>query len=179
MKDCMSSETSFSFRRIRWLALWIVFAGASLLPVIWGFPVYAMVFSALIVGGGMAAGIEWYVQHELRKHAQRSLEVLAEDQRKALEQQYHMREFLQRALDALPTALFVKNADHRYVMINRAFNDLLGRESKEILGRQTSELFPNNLTDFIDKTPDQSLGGFPLQTEEHEESFIDGYGQRR
>lgn len=179
MKDGMSSKTSFSFRRIRWLALWAVFAGASLLPVLLGFPVYAIVFSALLAGGLMAAGNEWYVQHELRKHAERSLEILAEDQRKALEQQSHMREFLQRALDALPTALFVKNTDNRYVMVNRAFNNLLGRESKEILGRKTGDLFPGNLTEFIDNGPSQNAEGFPPQTEEHEESFIDGYGQRR
>ena len=175
----MPAEKSFPLRRVRWLVLCVALASAALLPCFLTARPWLQVLLSLLIGGLLAGGIEYYVQHELHKHAQRSLEVLAQDQRKLLEQQSHMREFLQRVLDALPTALFVKDSNHHYMMSNRAFNDLLGRRPEEIQGKTTVELVPAELAAVIDSEDDNQLGSFAQQTEEREESLIDGYGQLR
>lgn len=60
--------------------------------------------------------------------------------RAALAKQAQLLDYFQRLLDALPTPVFVRNAQGCFVMSNRALNDLFGRPPAEILGKTFGEL---------------------------------------
>jgi len=52
------------------------------------------------------------------------------------------RAFLERLVDALPTPVFVKRRDHRFIMVNDALCTMLGRPRYALLGKSDQELFP-------------------------------------
>jgi PAS domain S-box-containing protein len=62
-------------------------------------------------------------------------------QRRAFEEVEHAQQFLQAVLDALPTAVSVKDERGRYVMANRELLRRAGRPAEDIIGRTTVELF--------------------------------------
>ena len=47
---------------------------------------------------------------------------------------------LRALLDAVPQLLYVKDAEGRYVFVNRAFAELVGRPIENVLGRTLKEL---------------------------------------
>jgi PAS domain-containing protein len=51
-----------------------------------------------------------------------------------------VRAFIQRLIDNLPGAFYVKDAESRYVMVNEAFARERGRSSAEIVGRTSAEV---------------------------------------
>ena len=57
--------------------------------------------------------------------------------------------FLDTIVQLLPTALIVKSArDGRYVLINKAAEDMLGLSSQEMIGKDARELFPREAESF-------------------------------
>src|SRR5215204_1914054 len=51
-------------------------------------------------------------------------------------------DILQAVIDATPDAIFVKDLDGRYVVVNSAAAHFLGRSPSEIIGKQDLELYP-------------------------------------
>lgn len=62
-------------------------------------------------------------------------------QRRAFEEVEHAQQFLQAVLDALPTAVTVKDDRGRYLMANREMLRRVGRPVGDIIGKTTAELF--------------------------------------
>jgi len=56
-------------------------------------------------------------------------------QRAAVGAMERHREFVVRILDSLPNPAYVKDQEHRWVLVNRAFADLLGMEPGDLVGR--------------------------------------------
>lgn len=52
------------------------------------------------------------------------------------------REYLVRLIDVIPDPVAVKDCESRYVLVNRAFADAVGRAAADIAGRLTIELLP-------------------------------------
>lgn len=81
-----------------------------------------------------------------RSELQRAVETaLARDvaeQRRAASAIRSEAAFLQQLVDALPTPIFYKDAERRYVLCNDAFAAFLGRRREEIVGKSVFELVP-------------------------------------
>ncbi|WP_320044537.1 ATP-binding protein [uncultured Desulfobacter sp.] len=73
---------------------------------------------------------------------------------------------LQTILDAIPDFISLQNAQGRYVSVNKAFCDMLGRSQKQIVGRFNKDLFPSAIAKRYDEE-DRSvlLSGTPLVKE--------------
>jgi two-component system CheB/CheR fusion protein len=52
------------------------------------------------------------------------------------------RPFLESVVDALPSPLFVKDEQHRWILMNERFCRLVGRPREQLLGRSDPEFFP-------------------------------------
>ncbi|MEM2601381.1 MAG: PAS domain-containing protein [Candidatus Bathyarchaeia archaeon] len=57
--------------------------------------------------------------------------------------------FLRSIIDNLPDPVFVKDREFRYVMVNKAYANYLGRTEDEILGKTDYELYPKEQADFF------------------------------
>src|SRR5205814_8175409 len=56
------------------------------------------------------------------------------------------RHLLRMVMDGMPDIIILKDAEARYVMLNRAHHILTGYPDEEVLGRRTTELdFPEDL----------------------------------
>jgi PAS domain S-box-containing protein len=59
-------------------------------------------------------------------------------------------DILQAVIEATPDAIFVKDLDGRYVLVNRAFARFIGKPASDIVGRDDFELYPNaDARDFV------------------------------
>ena len=62
------------------------------------------------------------------------------------------RAFLDAVIDALPAMVVVKDLDHRFVLVNRAGEDLLGFNSADMLGKSAHDMFPADQADaFVER----------------------------
>ena len=57
--------------------------------------------------------------------------------------------FLDTVVESLPAMLVVKDKDHRFVLINRAGEALLGVDRADVIGRTDHDLFPKDQADFF------------------------------
>ncbi|MBF0475017.1 MAG: PAS domain S-box protein [Deltaproteobacteria bacterium] len=85
---------------------------------------------------------------------------LIEDERK---HQFH---FLQTLIDAIPSPVFYKDTDGRYLGINRAFEDYIGLSKDKLLGRTVYDVAPSDLAERYHEM-DQALFNRP-GTQEYE-----------
>ena len=51
-------------------------------------------------------------------------------------------DILQAVIEAIPDAIFVKDLEGRYVLVNEAAARFLGKSLEEIVGRKDLELYP-------------------------------------
>ena len=51
-------------------------------------------------------------------------------------------EFLKELLEIIPDPVFVKDSSHKYLLVNKAFTDILGKNADSILGKTELDLFP-------------------------------------
>lgn len=57
--------------------------------------------------------------------------------------------WLQTIIDSLPNPLFIKNADHSFVLVNNAFTDFVGFTKEELLGQKDSDFFLKEQVDIF------------------------------
>lgn len=96
--------------------------------------------------------------------------------RRLEEETRHARTFLDTIVEHLPAMLFVKDArTRRYLLVNRAGAEMIGRPRDELIGRTDRELFANGLQ--YEQNDDEALRtdqiGAPVES-----SFIGKGGQR-
>jgi diguanylate cyclase (GGDEF)-like protein/PAS domain S-box-containing protein len=89
----------------------------------------------------------------------------------------HTRNFLQRVIDHLPVAVFVKDARAEHfgeiLLWNRTIENLLGLKMKEVVGTTAYERFPKDQADFFrQKDQEAFLNGIP---EDIPEELINSY----
>ena len=81
---------------------------------------------------------------------------------------------LDEIIDTIADPLFVKDEQHRFVLVNRAHCELVGRQRHELLGKSDHELFPKSESDVF-RAKDQLV----LETgavNVNEEVFTDNHG---
>ena len=71
-------------------------------------------------------------------------------------------------INSTPTALFVKDIEGRYMMLNAAGASIIGKSFDEIIGRNDSELFPPEIADNIRKSDRQIVTAGKIQIIEEE-----------
>jgi PAS domain S-box-containing protein len=67
------------------------------------------------------------------------------------------RQLLQAIVDGAAAAIWVKDAEGRYLLVNQRFESLLGRSRDEIVGRRDRELYPEEAADRIRVRDEQVL----------------------
>jgi len=90
-------------------------------------------------------------------------------QRRAAEDELkRTREFLDLIIDTIPSIVFVKEPhEHRFVLINKAGEELLGRPREELLGKNVYDLVPRDQADFFTEHDQEVLSsGKPVSVEE-------------
>lgn len=76
------------------------------------------------------------------------------------------KKFLDAVVSNLPSMLFVKDATtHRYLLVNRKAEDLVGRSAESMVGRDDFELFPSRGAAFKKNDAIAVASGRPEQTE--------------
>ena len=84
-------------------------------------------------------------------------------------------EALQQIIDAVPNPIFVKDRQHRWVILNRALTELLGYPQEQLLGSSDFDLFPREQAEvFWAKDDEVFATGRP---NENEEAFTDYAGR--
>lgn len=66
---------------------------------------------------------------------------------------------LQAVIDAIPDPIFVKDREHRWIVVNDAFCALLGRTREQILGRSDPDLFPPEQVEVFWRMDDAVIEG--------------------
>ena len=57
--------------------------------------------------------------------------------------------YLQQVLDAVPTPIYHKDSEGRYLVVNKAFAESAGKDRQDILGRTAADIFPAEVADDI------------------------------
>jgi diguanylate cyclase (GGDEF)-like protein/PAS domain S-box-containing protein len=82
-----------------------------------------------------------------------------------------------KVLELMPTAMFVRDAEHRWVFVNRIGCEYFGITPGDVLGKKDSELFPPEQAERFAKGDDVVLRGHEVV--ETEESVYDLVGRSR
>ncbi|MBD1855720.1 CHASE2 domain-containing protein [Leptolyngbya boryana CZ1] len=84
------------------------------------------------------------------------------------------KEFLSRVINSIPDPVFVKDAEHRWVVLNEAYSKLLGKPLEELIEKSDYEIFPEHEADVFHQ---QDELVFRYKNElEHEEEFTSTNG---
>ncbi|MFM9265731.1 PAS domain S-box protein [Tychonema sp. BBK16] len=87
------------------------------------------------------------------------------------------RQFLKHTINANPDPIFVKDERHRWIILNNAFCELMGKSQKELIGKSGYDFLPQEkATLFLQKDEEILRTGTPEQAEEN---FIDSTGKER
>lgn len=103
--------------------------------------------------------------------------VLGEDitQRKALTRQLEEHShFLEQLLDAIPSPVFYKNAEGRYLGINRAFERFFGDTREHLIGLSAFDVAPKALAEVYQRADDALFASRGTQTYESAVQCADG-----
>ena len=101
------------------------------------------------------------------------------ERKKAVEELQKTQEFLDTVIENIPVTLFVKEPkEHRYILLNRAGEQLFGRPRDQVLGKTVHDLCNQEEADFSAAQEFELLNGHRQQIMGHE--FIDTFhGGRR
>ncbi len=92
--------------------------------------------------GGIASRISSYVESQY----------LNEEVRTALDETRSNREFLSGLLNSIHDPIFVKDEQHRWVVSNKSFTEVLGLPMEDFIGKNDYDLLPEDqATDFLGK----------------------------
>lgn len=92
----------------------------------------------------------------------------------ALQEQLH---FMQQLVDAIPTPIFFKNRELRYIGCNRPFEHALGVKREEIIGRSVWEVAPEDFASTYNAADRQIL--VSKRPQEYEGRMVYADGRRR
>jgi PAS domain S-box-containing protein len=89
----------------------------------------------------------------------------------------HVDRLLLRILDSVPNPLFVKDADHRWILVNDAWEAFTGLSRDAVMGKSDYDFFPKEDADIYWKKDDEvfASGG----TNQNEERLTDAQGRER
>jgi len=85
--------------------------------------------------------------------------------------------FLDKIIDAVPDPLFVKDKDHKWIILNKTFSDFLGLSKEELLNKSDYDLFPKEQADIFWKT--DNLVFETRMDNINEENITNHLGERR
>lgn len=93
----------------------------------------------------------------------------AADSHRAQARQSETWAFIQRILDVIPEAVYLKSQDGRYTLVNTAFEQEKGRARAELLGRTVQELYPGSAGAERSHAEDRAVlaGQFIRKEEDH------------
>jgi diguanylate cyclase (GGDEF)-like protein/PAS domain S-box-containing protein len=80
-------------------------------------------------------------------------------------------------IDAVPHPIFVKDAEHRFLIVNQTMCDFMGRSYYDLIGRTDRDFVPKEQADIF-HAKDRSVLDSGVSNE-NEEFFTDGEGNRR
>jgi diguanylate cyclase (GGDEF)-like protein/PAS domain S-box-containing protein len=84
---------------------------------------------------------------------------------------------LQKIIDLVPNPVFVKDAEHRWILLNHALAEMMGHPASELVGKSDFDVFPaDEATVFWAADDELLLTGRPS---ENEERVTDAAGQTR
>ncbi|MBE9161019.1 PAS domain S-box protein [Tychonema sp. LEGE 06208] len=87
------------------------------------------------------------------------------------------KEFLNHTIDATPDPIFVKDEQHRWVVLNDAFCELMGKGRSELIGKSGYEFLPAAQANFFEQQDREVFQrSLPQETEE---TFTDSAGKKR
>ncbi|MGG6264733.1 CHASE2 domain-containing protein [Leptolyngbya sp. AN03gr2] len=90
------------------------------------------------------------------------------------EESKRSKEFLHRVINSIPDPVFVKDTQHRWVVLNEAYSKFVGKPIEEIIEKSDHEVFPEHEADVFRQQDDLV---FKYESElEHEEEFTDANG---
>jgi PAS domain S-box-containing protein len=84
---------------------------------------------------------------------------------------------LANVIQFLPNPVFVKDAQHRWIMLNQAFTSFFGKTPDEMLGKSDYDFFPKEEADIFWEKDDWVFRN--KEVNENEESFTDSKGIQR
>jgi PAS domain S-box-containing protein len=120
----------------------------------------AFVLAALILIVLLLEG--WYLFRPAVRQLQETLQRLV-----SIERFQEQKTLLQTILDYSPSAIYVKDIQGRYILINRVVENVLKRNRKEIIGKTDEELLPKPIADQFSATDLKAIEAkSPLQFEE-------------
>jgi diguanylate cyclase (GGDEF)-like protein/PAS domain S-box-containing protein len=86
-------------------------------------------------------------------------------------------ETLRGIIDAVPHAIFVKDRESRFLIVNEAMCSLMGRSFSELVGKRDRDFVPQEQADIYQQNDSRVLQDG--ETNENEEPFTDGTGALR
>lgn len=81
---------------------------------------------------------------------------------------------LQTTLDTLPSPIFIKNSEGRYIACNKAFEDYLGLSRAKIIGRTVYDIAPRQLATVYEKADQELMQRGGTQSYEANVRYADG-----
>jgi PAS domain S-box-containing protein len=82
---------------------------------------------------------------------------------------------LETLADNLPDITFVKNRDHRYVLVNKPFCAFLGKRKDQVLGKTAHDLYPKDVADISEEFDKQVFElGVTVDSQERERPDAQG-----
>lgn len=76
-------------------------------------------------------------------------------QHEAAQDTTRTKQFLEAIIDNLPLPILAKSSDRKYIFVNRAYMEVVGKPRDEIIGKTDYEIYPKEEADRITKTDDE------------------------
>jgi PAS domain S-box-containing protein len=83
-------------------------------------------------------------------------------------------DFFQRVIDAIADPLFVKDEQHRWIVVNRAFCEFMGRPREALLGKSDFDFLPTEEAEMFWKKDAEVLASAEVNTNEERLTDSDG-----
>lgn len=90
---------------------------------------------------------------------------------------YQSEEFLLNVINSISDPIFVKDENHRWVLLNNSFCIFVGHKKEEMLGKSDYDIFPKEQADIFWQKDDEVLKSEKTNT--NEETITDSKGEMR
>ncbi len=99
------------------------------------------------------------------------------NRKKAEEALRDSKEFLLNIINSINDPIYVKDEEHRFVLLNDAFGSIVGRSHEELIGKTVYDLFPREQADIMSRSEEKVL--MSGMEDINEEKANDAAGQTR